>query len=405
MLFRPICLARTNRTRYHEYVTSLSSRSTRKTRPYHTKHPVQPLSLPGHAPSLLPLVNLCNNLDISWTAGSESSSIFSSTLDAFGSPTDVEAVIPFFLSEPRTIRDAVGFVRQSVLSALSSETSFQTRHVHTSDGEHSTKAVMFSPSVHSSEDRTAVMRQLGRKWYRDGVFVDILRGWSDEDFPVWNVDRLKNISSTEVPVAFTVERAMLPLFGFPNYGCLMIAYYIDEQGGPLLWIPRRSLSKRTWPGRLDVTVGGGIAANDDALITIIRECTEEASLPAASVQPFIKPTGVLHFSNRSPAGWILPGVYYLWDLPLPPDGSIRPRPNAADGEVDEFELMNLETVLAELLAGKFKPSSALAVIHWLIKHGYVTEESDLQFSQMYSRLTRPLPLSTIIQESIEQVCT
>jgi hypothetical protein len=67
--------------------------------------------------------------------------------------------------------------------------------------------------------------------------------------------------------------------------------------------------------------------------------------------------------------------------------------------------MNLETVLAELLAGKFKPSSALAVIHWLIKHGYVTEESDLQFSQMYSRLTRPLPLSTIIQESIEQVCT
>jgi 8-oxo-dGTP pyrophosphatase MutT (NUDIX family) len=131
--------------------------------------------------------------------------------------------------------------------------------------------------------------------------------------------------------------------------------------------------------------------------TIVRECTEEASLDSNYVKNNIRPVGVLPFPNRSPTGWILPGLYYLYDLPLPSDNSIRPQVNTTDGEVESFELMDVDTVLRNLIDGVFKPSSALALVDFLIRHGHITEDSDLRFAEVCMALkpemTWPLPWS------------
>jgi hypothetical protein len=126
--------------------------------------------------------------------------------------------------------------------------------------------------------------------------------------------------------------------------------------------------------------------------TILRECAEEASLDTNYIKNNIRSVGVLPFPNRSPAHWILPGMYYLFDLPLPPDGSIRPRINIADGEVESFELMDAETVLKYILEGKFKSSSALALVDFMIRHGLVTEESDPRYVDVCRVLKRELDL-------------
>ena len=84
------------------------------------------------------------------------------------------------------------------------------------------------------------------------------------------------------------------------------------------WVKGNFLS---WPGRLDVTVGGGIGSWETPSSTIIRECAEEASLDPDFVAQNIRSAGVLSFPNCSPAGWILPGLYYLFDLPLQADGT------------------------------------------------------------------------------------
>jgi 8-oxo-dGTP pyrophosphatase MutT (NUDIX family) len=215
-------------------------------------------------------------------------------------------------------------------------------------------------------------------------------------------------------MAFDIERAALPLFGFPNYGCLLTgmthyylygrqitvfvtAYIRDVNNQLKLWIPQRSMKKKTcvpiyrfflyqcltrgirWPGALDVTVGGGIETCSSALKTIIRECTEEASLPTAFVQDHAQFTSILPFPNRSPSGWILPGRYFLFEMELPGDGSIQPELNPADTEVESFHLMDVEEVLHSLADGKFKSSSALAMIRFLIGHGAITEHSEPQF--------------------------
>jgi len=130
---------------------------------------------------------------------------------------------------------------------------------------------------------------------------------------------------------------------------------------------------------LDVTVGGGMGLGDSAMETIVRESAEEALLDHDYVKEFVRPVGAIPFCNRSPGGWILPGMYYLFDLPLPPNGSITPRINALDGEVEKFELLDVQLVLQYLLEGRFKSSSALAIIEFLIRHGYITEDTDPRY--------------------------
>ena len=46
-------------------------------------------------------------------------------------------------------------------------------------------------------------------------------GWSNEECPVYipSVDKAMNDGET---LAFTIERAALPLFGFPNFGTFLI---------------------------------------------------------------------------------------------------------------------------------------------------------------------------------------
>jgi len=126
--------------------------------------------------------------------------------------------------------------------------------------------------------------------------------------------------------------------------------------------------------------------------TIVRECTEEASLPSEFVEKHARCTGMLNYLNRSPSKWILPGIYYLYELPLPNDGSIKPRTNANDGEVDAFQLMDVEEVMQLLLQGQFKPSSAMALVDFCIRRGIITPESDPWYLDVCMALRKPVVL-------------
>ncbi|KAI0064913.1 hypothetical protein BV25DRAFT_1881413 [Artomyces pyxidatus] len=338
---------------------------------------------------LLPLVYSASNLVVSF----ESSSgvhVYSRQAvtgkDGLSFTLEGEPTLPFFLSEPSSTTDVpVGLVRYTVVEALKNHVDECPLQVV---GSRDLSFVSFKPWVNDGgpESRTSHIQRLVKDWKDSSLFTDILRGWSNEDYPVYSLP-LPAIGSADL--AFSIERAALPLFGFPNYGCLLIAHYhCADTGKTMFWVPRRSRNKRTWPGRLDVTVGGGMATGESATDTIVRECTEEASLDAKFVRDNLRKTGILPFPNRSPAGWILPGFYHLFDLPLPPDGSIRPKINADDGEVESFELMDADTIMRNLLTGQFKGSSAMAFVRFLIQSGQVTEQTEPQFELVCRELMR-----------------
>jgi hypothetical protein len=50
--------------------------------------------------------------------------------------------------------------------------------------------------------------------------------------------------------------------------------------------------------------------------------------------------------------------------------------------------MDVETVLRSLLEGVFKPSSALAVVEFFIRHGFVTDETEPNFTKVCRALRR-----------------
>ncbi|KAF9482549.1 hypothetical protein BDN70DRAFT_892455 [Pholiota conissans] len=399
---------RTNVNPFTKYAILHSTQFCGRRNTYRSYHvdaaPVAPLKLPRGHRSLLPLVRDCNNLVLPQFPWHSDRSHTIATRKADGRVVNEEAVIPFLVSHDQQ-EIPLGFIRAQVASALEED---HQKHLvsdaaspwdlkYSNEQNKVLKAVAFADWVNEGGKytRTMHMERLVSEWKKQNMFKEILRGWSDEAYPVY-VHPPRDITVNHDPVAFAIERAALPLFGFVNFGALLTgksAYVRDPADGRLmLWIPRRSPHKRTWPSALDVTVGGGMGLGDSAMETIIRESAEEALLDQEYVQEWIRPVGVLPFPNRSPGGWILPGMYYLFDLPLPADGSIVPRINALDGEVEKFELVEAETVLRYLLEGQFKSSSALAILDFLMRHGYITEETDPRYLDVCRHLKTDIKL-------------
>ena len=122
----------------------------------------------------------------------------------------------------------------------------------------------------------------------------------------------------------------------------------------------------------------------------IREASEEASLPVSYLTNHIRFVGNITFSHRSSAGWLLPGFYRAFELFLPIDSPIYPKVNAKDGEVERFELLDAQERLHMLIAGKFKPSSALAIVDFMVRRELYTAEVDVEYDAVLEAMRKDL---------------
>ncbi|GAA6044359.1 hypothetical protein JCM8097_008407 [Rhodosporidiobolus ruineniae] len=270
-------------------------------------------------------------------------------------------------------------------------------------------AVAFEEGLTKEERREHVDR-IVRGWKMAGMFLDQLGGWRDEDYTIYgpvSPPSFDEKNANPLPgsnEAFRMERSACALFGVATFGVHCTAY-VEEEGKPLrLWVPRRSSTKQTWPSMLDNTVAGGITAGDLPRYSILRECAEEASLPPHFVAPRLKQGGVITYCYRTKEGWVQPEVQYIYDLPLPPPAlaatltptgepaSYNPTTNPDDGEVESFELLDLEDVVERMVRGEFKPNCALVLLDFFLRHGLLTSESDTRFLEIATRLHRPLGL-------------
>lgn len=72
-----------------------------------------------------------------------------------------------------------------------------------------------------------------------------------------------------------------------------------------------TLAPGSWPDCLDNTVAGGITEDDCPLDSIIRECGEEASLPAVWVQKNLSPAGLVTYVRKDELDWLFPECQYV----------------------------------------------------------------------------------------------
>ncbi|WAR59771.1 hypothetical protein PtB15_11B412 [Puccinia triticina] len=309
----------------------------------------------------------------------------------------------------RDSRLPIGFLRPAVLKALVEDNQHMTR-IHNQacwklfypvkedneTGVSLPSKVSFEDWINQAEDRIEARQEhldrLVRGWKETGLFADQLFGWRNEVYSVYGPkdDPEESEETLQQPganLALRIERAAVGLFGFMSFGAHLTAY-IKKNGQYFFWIPRRSATKATWPSKLDDTVAGGITSGETELETIIRESFEEASLNEEIVRSRIRPTGLISYTHRSPEGWIHPEIQYTYELELPAENTIVPKPN--DGESVDFRLMGFDELAEALRLHMFKPDAAAVLIDFFVRHGLISQNNEPNYVVLSTLVKQPI---------------
>ncbi|KAI3320969.1 NUDIX hydrolase domain-like protein [Xylariaceae sp. AK1471] len=165
------------------------------------------------------------------------------------------------------------------------------------------------------------------------------------------------------------------MLGIVNYSIHMICWVMTVEGMKL-WVPHRALTKMSFPGKLDNTVGGSLASGESPIDGIVRECEEELCLEPSYVRANIRPCGINSFQ--------LP-VTDLVEVGCQHQDIV---PRIGDGEVGEVQLITIDEVQQAMREGQFKLTCNLTYITFLIRHGYINAEKEPSLVELSSRLNR-----------------
>ncbi len=250
---------------------------------------------------------------------------------------DLEQFRPFHVDDA-----LVGYVRHDMAEAIR---PFAQVFRIASDG------VSLLPDLRTFEQRTKAVESVLKALKN----TKIMTPWRDEPYAV--------TVQPGGPPLFAMERAAVTLFGIRAYG-VHLNGYVRQEDRIFLWVGRRSRTKHTYPGMLDNTVAGGLPYGLSARDCLVKECGEEAGIPAAWAEK-APAVGAITYMGTMPEG-LRRDVLYCYDLELPADF----RPVCHDGELEEFMLMPVEEV-ADIVRDteRFKFNCNLVIIDFLIRHG------------------------------------
>lgn len=245
----------------------------------------------------------------------------------------------------------------------------------------------FATHLDTFDARTKAVGQLASEL--KGIDAEVAHGWRDELYTVY--------LPRSTPY-FLIERAISSLLGVVTYGVHINGYIPPEKtsdGQMKMWVPRRSPTKQTYPGKLDNTIAGGLAYPLGVWENVVKEAYEEAGLDEEFVTSHIKPAGVVLYLCQpfGPKGHAQPEVEYIYDLVFDSEGGVRPNP--VDGEAQDFTLMTLDELHLRMREGEFKPNCVIVIIDFLFRHGFITPECEPNYLEIVSRIHRRLPFATL----------
>jgi len=323
-----------------------------------------------------------------------------------------EYLIPWRLTPDRA-SPVIGLLRPSIVEQLTRDNAQGIWEFEYLEGD--LVSISFAVHITTSAVRTRVMKETCERWRDEGLWADVIgpRKWRNEMYPVYrnpfgvhdapSVDEeagdvyglgeaVRQSSGQARNYAFMMERAACALFGVVTYGVHMTIYEEDRDDDGLprscrIWVPMRAKTKQTWPGYLDNTVAGGIPSGLGIFESLVKESMEEASIEEPLVRKHARAVGSVSYFFRTGAGWLQPEVEYVYDLRVPSTADAAAfMPKPLDGEVESFELLPLTEVVARIRSGLFKPNTALVLLDFMIRHGYLTPEDEPDYQEIVTRL-------------------
>ncbi|XP_061470401.1 uncharacterized protein LOC133379328 isoform X2 [Rhineura floridana] len=244
-----------------------------------------------------------------------------------------------------------------------------------SRGDDASACVELNTQLVSYEQRTAAVQGVLKKLKEQQAFP-CLKEWREELYSVmpyfW-----------DTPL-FSMERAATPLLGVKRYGAHLNGY-TWQNGEMCMWLARRALNKPTYPGLLDNLAAGGIASGLGIRETLVKECQEEACIPA-SLTALAKAVGTISYTYEGAQGGIYAECQFVFDLELPEEFV----PQVGDGEVQQFYLWPLDKVKKAIGSSDFKPNCAMVALDFLIRHSYIQPDEEPHYVELVEGLHRTL---------------
>jgi isopentenyldiphosphate isomerase len=256
---------------------------------------------------------------------------------------DLANFVPFLVDEAR-----VGWVRHALADRLAGARGVFAR---TPAG-----SLRLDPGLRDFDGRSAAVDAVVRDLERDGL----ISGRRDEFYAV-----AAHLGGAPL---LQVERAAVPALGIASCGVHMTGF-VRARDGLRIWVPRRSRTKSTYPGMFDNTVAGGQPIGLGIFENLVKECAEEAAIPAELARRAL-PAGTIGYCLETADG-LKPDVQFCFDLELPED--FVPRP--ADGEMEGFELWPVERVMETVRETRaFKFNCNLVLIDFFLRHGLIAAD-------------------------------
>uniref|UniRef100_A0A3B4TAI9 Thiamin pyrophosphokinase 2 n=1 Tax=Seriola dumerili TaxID=41447 RepID=A0A3B4TAI9_SERDU len=222
-----------------------------------------------------------------------------------------------------------------------------------------------------SEAVDAVLQTL-----RQDSSLTCLRGWRDEQCDVM-------FSQCQCCMS-RLSCCTTGLFGVKRYGVHINGYTVSDSGEVSMWLARRSPHKQTYPGLLDNVAAGGLAAGVGIKHTLVKECQEEACIPAAIAEK-AHPVTTVSYTYEDEEG-VFAESQFVFDLELP----LEFKPKVGDGEVQDFYLLPIDKVKELLSTDDFKPNSAMVVLDFLIRHSFIEPDTEPCYQEFVAGLHQTL---------------
>lgn len=256
---------------------------------------------------------------------------------------DVRAHLPFWIGAGR-----VGWIRQADAALL-------TRWPDVF--EVGSTRVAMSASFDNLTSRSAALGAVIGALAAEGR----IPGWRDETYAIRN--------AFDAPPLAYIERAASRFFGTLTWAVHLngVVEYADR--APQLWIARRSETKATDPGMLDNVVAGGIGWGFGIEATIVKECWEEAGIPADIAQR-ARAGRTVHVLQSLPEGTQAEQVF-VYDLALPEDFV----PHNQDGEVGEHRLARIDETARWIEEGAMTVDASLATLDCMLRRQWIDEDA------------------------------
>uniref|UniRef100_A0A8D2ZLL8 Nudix hydrolase domain-containing protein n=1 Tax=Scophthalmus maximus TaxID=52904 RepID=A0A8D2ZLL8_SCOMX len=232
-------------------------------------------------------------------------------------------------------------------------------------------AVALCPGLDSYGRRSEAVDAVLRSLRREGSLT-CLQGWRDEKYSV--------MAKFSDPPLMWMERAATCLFGVKRYGVHINGYTVSDSGEVSMWLARRSPTKQTYPGLLDNLAAGGLSAGLGIKHTLVKECQEEACIPAAIAEK-ARPVTTISYTYEDEEG-VFAESQFVYDLELP----LEFKPRVGDGEVQEFYLLPMDKVKELLVTDDFKPNCAMVALDFLIRHSFIEPDSEPCYQEFVAGL-------------------